>query len=329
MKAAVWTKYGPPGVIQLKEIAKPVPKDNEILVKIKAASLSKADCEMRDLDFAPYIKFPMRLIAGWKKPKRIKVLGQELSGVIEEVGKLVNGFKVGDEVLASTGIQHGAHAEYICLSIKDEDSLIAKKPQQISFKEAAAIATSGIEAYCFLKRAELQKNQKVMIVGAGGSFGTLAVQFAKLSGAVVTAVDSGPKLQLLKQLGADTVIDYTQTDYTELDTKYDVVFDIVCIEKFSDIKNILSKNGTYLAGNPRLNHFIQSSKKRKNDKIFVAPHSGKHTVQDLEHIRNLIGQQLIQVVVDKVFKLEEIIEAYYYAESGSKLGNIIIDCMDA
>ena len=224
MKAAVWTKYGPPEVIQIREIAKPFPKDNEILIKVKAASLSKADCEMRNLDFPPYIGIPLRLFAGIGKPKRIKVLGQELSGVVETVGKEVTQFEAGDEVMASTGFRMGAHAEYIRLPVNDEDTLIAKKPKNISFKEAACIAASGIEAFCFLKRAELQKGQHVMIIGAGGSFGTFAVQLAKFFGTLVTAVDTGPKLAFLKELGADDVIDYTKTGYTDMDEKYDVIF---------------------------------------------------------------------------------------------------------
>lgn len=326
MKAAVWTKYGTPEVINIQDITKPVPKDNQVLIKVRAASVSKADCEMLNLDFSPVLKFLMRLIVGLRKPKRIRVLGQELSGVIEAIGKSITKFKIGDEVIVSTGIKHGGHAEYICLSEKGEGRLITIKPENISFEKAASIASSGIEAFCFLKRAELEREQKVLIIGAGGSFGTYAIQIAKYFDTEVTAVDSGPKSDMLKKIGADRFIDYTTIDYTAQEVKYDVVFDIVCKEKYSKIKNILCPNGVYIAGNPKAGDLLRSFKKRRYNRIFVIPNSGKHTSEDLEYLIELIKKQIIIPVIDTVYIFDQIVEAFNYAVSGNKKGNIIVSC---
>ena len=213
MKAIVCTDYGPPEVLQLKDVAKPVPKNNEVLVRIRATTVSAADCELRRFDFAPWIWVPMRLAFGIRRPRR-RVLGQELAGDIESVGKEVKSFGKGDRVFAATGIPLGAYAEYICLRENPQTGAIATMPANLRYEEAAAVPYGGGEALQFLRKANVRSGQRVLVNGAGGSFGTFAVQLAKVLGAHVTAVDSAPKLEMLRTIGADRVIDYAQEDFT-------------------------------------------------------------------------------------------------------------------
>jgi NADPH:quinone reductase-like Zn-dependent oxidoreductase len=222
MKAIIWTEYGPPEVLKLQEVEKPQPRNNEILIKIHASSVTMGDCEMRSLRLSPAIAFFMRIYNGINKPKRITILGQDVAGIVETIGKDVRKFKEGDQIFGSTGFKMGAYAEYICLS---DDSDLAIKPNNMTFEEAAALPLGGLNAIYFLKQAKIQKGQKILINGAGGSIGTYAVQIAKSSGATVTGVDSTDKLDMLRSIGVDRVIDYIQEDFTKKDEKYDVIFD--------------------------------------------------------------------------------------------------------
>ena len=226
MRAIVCTDYGPPDVLRLRDVPKPVPKDDEVLVRIRATTVSAADCELRRFDFAPWIWLPMRLAFGIRRPRR-PVLGQELAGDIESVGKDVRSFGKGDRVFAATGIGLGAYAEYICLRENPQTGAIATMPANLSYEEAAAVPYGGGEASQFLRKANVRSGQRVLVNGAGGSFGTFAVQLAKVLGAHVTAVDSAPKLEMLRAIGADRVIDYSQEDFTDGSETYDVIFDVV------------------------------------------------------------------------------------------------------
>ena len=247
MKAIIWTAYGPPDVLQLQEIEKPVPKDDEILIKIHATTVTAGDSEMRRLQLPLGLSFPVRLYAGFIKPKRITILGQELAGEVEEVGVDVKSFKKGDQVFGTTGFGFGAYAEYICLHGESNEmgGTLATKPANMTYEEAAAVPTAGFEALHFLRKANIQRGQKVLIIGAGGSIGTFSVQLAKYFGAEVTGVDSTEKLDMLRSIGADHVIDYTQEDYTKSGQTYDLIIDVVGKRSVSRRLKLLKRDGYY------------------------------------------------------------------------------------
>jgi len=228
MKAVVWTAYGPPDVLQLQEITKPTPKDNEVLIRIRAATVTAGDCEARNLSFSPMLALPMRAYVGLRRPTRKTILGQEFAGEVEAVGKAVTRFQPSDAVFGHSGFMTGTYAEYICLPEEPAgiNGLIEAMPVTASFEEAAAVPVGGLEALYYLRRADLQSGQKLLIIGAGGSIGTFGVQLGKHLGAEVTAVDSAAKLDMLRSIGADHVIDYTQEDFTENGQFYDVIFDV-------------------------------------------------------------------------------------------------------
>ncbi len=249
MRAVVCTAYGAPDVLQLRDVVKPVPKDNEVLVRIRATTVSAADCELRRFDFAPWIWLPIRLAFGIRRPRQ-PVLGQELAGDIESVGKNVTSFRRGDRVFAATGIGLGAYAQYICLRENPRTGAIASMPANLSYEEAAAVPYGGGEALQFLRKANVRSGQRVLVNGAGGSFGTFAVQLARILGAHVTAVDSAPKLEMLRTIGADCVIDYARTDFTENSETYDVIFDVVRNTPSGRMARSLNENGCLLMANP-------------------------------------------------------------------------------
>ncbi len=321
MKAILCTKYGPPEVLQYAEVPKPIPKDNEILIKNHATTVVLGDCELRGLNFPYYstaFKLLIRLGFGIRGPRK-KILGQQLSGVVEEVGRNVTLFKPGDQVFACTAEGLGAYAQYKCLS---EKGLVTLKPSNMSFEEASTIPIGGSEALHFMKQADIKDGQTVLINGAGGSIGTIALQLAKSKGAEVTAVDSAGKFDMLQSLGADHLIDYKQELFTERDETYDVIFDVVGVTKFSGCMKSLNENGIYLQGNGSISRGDKSSA-RKNGMMAYDKYTD-YTTERLIELRELIEAGTIRTVIDRTFPLEQMVEVHRFVEQGGKLGNVVV-----
>ena len=320
MKAIVFTKYGSPDVLQLREVAKPTPKDNEVLIRIYATTVTAGDCEIRSFKIPLFIWLPLRLYMGLRKPRK-HILGQELAGEIEAAGKDVKRLRKGDQVFAATGFRFGAYAEYICLP---EDGVLAIKPANMTCEEAAAVPVGGLEALHFLRKGHIQSGQKVLINGAGGSIGTFAVQLAKSFGAEVTGVDSTGKLDMLRSIGADQVIDYTQEDFTKGGETYDVIFDVVGKTSFSRSVRSLKQNGRYLLANAGLSQMVRGrwTSMRSSKKVILGAASEK--TEDLIFLKELIEAGKMKPIIDRRYPLEQIAEAHRYVEKGHKKGNIVI-----
>ena len=324
MKIAAWTKYGPPEVLRLIEIEKPVPKEREILIKVHAATVTNGDCEVRRFNIPlPFIFWlPLRLMTGFFKPKKGKTLGQEFAGEVVEVGEKVGEYKKGDKVFGGTGMGLNAYAEYRIHNAKYPLSI---KPSNVSYEEAAAANTGGINALHFLRLAEINKGDTVLVNGAGGSIGTYAVQLAKLMGASeVTAIDSAAKLEMLTAIGADHVIDYTKVDYTTLETKYDVIIDVVGTPHYKRTVRRLKEGGRLFLGNPRgYQLFWAPITSRFSNKRVRWLFAGDNK-EDLDYLAQLFDEGKIKSVIDRRFPLEQIVEAHRYVESGQKKGNVVI-----
>jgi NADPH:quinone reductase-like Zn-dependent oxidoreductase len=266
----------------------------------------------------------MRLYVGVRKPKRVTILGQELAGEIEAVGKDVKLFKEGDQVFAATGFGFGGYAEYTCLPEDPEMGVLATKPANMTFEAAAAVPVGGLEALHFLRKGDLQSGTKVLINGAGGSIGTIAIQLAKYYGAEVTAVDSTGKLDMLRSIGADHVIDYTQEDFTKSGETYDVILDVVGKSPFSGSIRSLSKNGFYLLANPRLSHMVRGRWTSMTSSKRVISGAASHKTADLLFLKELIEAGKLKTVIDRRYPLEQMAEAHRYVEKGGKKGNVVI-----
>jgi len=323
VKAIVWTRYGPPEGLQLQEVAKPTPRDDELLIKIHATTVAAGDCELRGLKFSFGLRLLFRLLMGVTKPRR-KVLGQELAGEVEAVGKDVHLFRKGDQVFGTTGLGFGAYAEYICLPEKSRGRALAIKPANMTYEGAAAVPTGGLEAVHFLSKAGSLSGRRVLINGADGGIGTFAVQLAKYYGAEVTGVDRTEKLEMLRSIGADRVIDYTREDFTKNGETYDVIFDVAGTTSFRESVAALSENGRYLLGNPTLSTMLRGRwTGLRGGKRVISGASGQRT-EDLVLLRRLIEAGRIRSVIDRRFPLERIPEAHRYVESGLVRGKVVV-----
>ena len=321
MKAIVLTKYGSLDGLQLTEVEKPTPKDNEVLIRVRATTVTAGDAEVRTLNFPIWLMLPIRMYVGFIKPRNF-ILGQELAGDIVAVGKAVTRFKEGDPVFGTTGFRFGAHAEYVCLP---EAGVLAIKPSNMTYEEAATVPVAGIEALHFMRKANIHSGEKILIVGAGGSIGTFAVQLAKSYGAEVTGVDKAGKLDMLRSIGADHAIDYTQEDFTQNGQTYDVIFDVMGKSSFSRSIQLLKPNGRYLlGGNSGPSQMLRARwvSMAGSKKVIVGAASQK--TEDLVFLKELIERGKMISVIDRCYPLEQTTEAHRYVETGNKKGNIVI-----
>lgn len=323
MKAIICTKYGSPEVLQLQEVEKPTPKDDEILVKIHAATVTAGDVRMRKFDVPLSFWLPARLALGITKPKH-KIPGMECAGEVEAVGKNVKQYKKGDQIFAATGMNFGSYAEYLCLSGEVKDRVLAKKSSQLTFEEAAAIPIGGRTALYFLREANIQPGQKVLINGASGSVGTFAVQLAKYFGTEVTAVCSSKNTELVKSLGADTVIDYTQEDFTKNGVIYDVIFDTVGKASFKDCLRSLHEDGAYLNAVSSPGIALRMRLASINNRQKMVGGGPPKDPDDLLWLQELVENGKITPVIDRCYPLEQIVEAHKFVETGHKKGNVVI-----
>lgn len=329
MKAIICSKYGPPEVLQLKEVEKPTLKDKEVLIKVHATTVTMGDTEMRALKFLGALKFLMRLAIGFRGPrKKTSILGQELAGEIEAVGSEVTHFREGDPVFGTTGFRFGAYAEYACLP---ENGVMIIKPDNIIYEEASAVPIGGLEAVHYLRKANIQKGQTILIRGASGSIGTIAIQLAKYYGAEVTGVGNPKSLEVMKSIGADEVIDYTKENFTKNGKSYDYIFDVIGKSSFSEFQNSLKKNGTYLLANPEMKLINREKRKaKKGGYKYIAGNidDTKEMIEQLNFLKELIEAEKIKIIIDRQYKLEQIAEAHTYVEEGQKTGNVIINIID-
>jgi NADPH:quinone reductase-like Zn-dependent oxidoreductase len=320
MKAVICTKYGPPEVLQLREVEKPVPMDNEILIKVHATTVTSADTRIRGFKVPVSFWLPARIALGFRSPK-INILGGELAGEIESVGNDVKRFKAGDQVFAYPGHHGGAYAEYTCMR---EDSAIAIKPANLTYEDAAAVPFGGNTALHFLKQANIKDGQKVLIYGASGSVGTYAVQLAKYFGAEVTGVCSTSNIGMVKSLGADKVIDYTKEHFSKNGEIYDVIFDAVGKSSLSDCMESLQKEGVYLqavatpATSLRM-HWASI----KNSKTLIGG-TAVPKAENLNFLKELVETGKMKPIIDRTYPLEQIVEAHGYVDKGHKKGNVVI-----
>jgi NADPH:quinone reductase-like Zn-dependent oxidoreductase len=324
MKAIVYEKYGPPEVLQLKEVEKPTPKDNEVLIKTHAVTVTSGDWRVRSLNVPTGFGLIIRLVFGVFKPKQ-PILGSELAGVVASIGKDVNKFQVGDHVFAFSDAAMGCYAEYKCMP---EDGAIALKPANLSYEEAAALSFGGTTALDFLRRGKLKSGERVLVNGASGGVGTAAVQLAKHFGAEVTGVCSAANIELVRSLGASHVIDYTQKDFTQNGETYDVIIDTTGTAPFSRSKVSLKEKGRLLmvlAGLPEMLQMLWVSM-TSNKKVIAGPVASG--TEDLRFLAELAAAGEFKPVIDRRYPFEQMVEAHRYVDTGRKKGNVVVTLLE-
>ncbi|WP_123040430.1 NAD(P)-dependent alcohol dehydrogenase [Cohnella candidum] len=317
MKAIVYERYGPPEVLRLQDVAKPVPKDDEILIRVHAATAAAGDWRMRKAD-----PFLARLFNGLWRPKRVRILGFELAGIVEATGSRVTRFKPGDAVYAACGNGFGAYAEYKCLP---ETGAVALMPVNTTFEEAAAVPVGACTALYFLRKGQIQPGKRVLVYGASGSVGTYAVQLAKHFGAEVTGVCSTSNVELVQSLGADQVIDYTKEQLSEDGPAYDIIFDTVGKSPLEICAKRLTQSGIYLSAfHVSLSAMMRGLRIRSRTGKKVIGGSMKENAEDLSYLKNLIEEGALRAVIDRRYPLEQAAEAHRYVEQGHKKGNVVL-----
>lgn len=321
MKAIVYDKYGGPDVLRTEDVDKPEPAKNEILISVRAVEATKADCEMRSFKFAvSWFWLPLRLAIGITKPRN-RILGAYFAGVVEKLGDGVSKFHEGQKVFGSAGMKMGAYAEYLCIT---DDHTIVTVPSNTSFEEAAAVPLGGLNALHFMRKAEIRPGEKVLVNGAGASIGTFAVQIAKAMGAEVTAVDSGIKETMLRNIGADHFIDYTKAAFTESDDKYDVIFSMVAKTSYSNCLRTLKPGGRYVLANPKFSDMLRSAwtSRFSNRKVSFAFAGEKE--EELLELKRMIEKGEIAATVDKVYPITEVAQAHRRVETEQRIGSVVI-----
>jgi NADPH:quinone reductase-like Zn-dependent oxidoreductase len=328
MKAAVFTQYGPPEVFQIKDVEKPTPKDNEVLIRVRANAINFGDTLARDFasitparfSMPVFLWLPSKIVFGFTKP-RLHILGSEFAGVVEAAGSAVTLYKPGDAVFGYRGQNMGANAEYICMA---ENGMIAKMPSNVTYEEAATIPYGALTAMSLLRKAHIERGQKVLINGASGSIGSYALQLARYYGAEVTGVCGTARIEFVKSLGADHVLDYTREDFTRRDETYDLIFDVPGKSSFGRCKRVLNPNGRYLLASFKTKQLVQMlwTSIRGGKKVICALSS--ETPADLQTIRELVEAGVLKTAVDRGYPLEQIAEAHHYAESSQRRGNVVL-----
>jgi NADPH:quinone reductase-like Zn-dependent oxidoreductase len=325
MRAIVWTAYGPPDVLQLKEVEQPRPAANEILVRVRATTVTAGEVEMRRSGSFNVLTIPLRLYFGVFRPRGQRIMGQELAGDVVGVGSDVTRFEVGDRICAHNGFRFGGYAEYATLP---ETGMIARVPEQVSYEQATTLPTAGLYARYFFERAKPQSGQSVLVNGGGGSIGSFTLQLAKRAGAVSTAVDDSGKLEFMRSLGADRVVDYTIEDFTDTPAAYDYIFDVIDKSSFRQAAKALKPSGVFLHSNLSLIQFIQRKLSRHRggrSSAFVTEREGREGLSDL---LQLVAAGELQVPIDRSYPLDAIADAHRYAETGQKKGHIVIAVSD-
>lgn len=323
LKAIVCTRYGPPEVLKLQDVPKPAPRDDQVLIRVHAATVSAGDCQLRSLNFPLFLQIPLRLGFGIQRPRK-GILGQEMAGEIEAVGSGVKRFQVGDQVFAWSGLGLGAYAEYACVRA---NGVLAIKPPNMTYEQAATLPVGGLEAVFFISQAKIKGGQKVLINGAGGSIGTFAIQLAKYYGADVTGVDTTGKLEMLRSIGADRVVDYNRDDFTTSGETYDVIFDVVGSSSFSGCMRMLKERGCYLLSNPGFSQSLRARWASATSGKKVIPWASRSPAEysrDIKLLQELVGAGKVRAVIDRTYPLERTAEAHAYVETGQKRGNVVI-----
>jgi len=324
VKAIKCTKYGPPEVLKIVNIEKPKPNDNQILIKNYSTTVTVGDCRVRGFKVPPSFWLPARLTLGIIKPKN-DILGGEFSGKIEETGKNVKKYRIGDEIFAFTGHNFGAYAEYVLL---DEKSCIAVKPENLTFEQSSALSFGGISSLHFIEKCNIKKNEKIVIYGASGSLGTYAVQLAKYYGANVTGICGTSNLEIIKQIGADNVIDYRKTDLSEIDEKFDIFFDTVGKADISKSIKLIKPNGHYIHAVTDPFTEMKIKKIIKNTEIKFIGGTYKPNIDYINKIRELAVNNKIRPVIDRVYNFDDIVLAHEYVDKGHKKGNVVIKIVE-